>query len=387
MRFFSLFFILLIIFSGSVLAIGMSPAKEIIDYQEGKTVSVTYKLINNNNKAVTINVNATGPLQDIVTFPEGNALRLNANSIKEFDVVLNYPSYEEMPAYGRQRLKILALEVAEDSFGFSAVTGVEVWLDVVVPVPGLYGTVEKLDISNVPEGGTADVSITVKNRGTEPITGGDVTIDIMDPQKRTVDTVIFTQIDLAVDEEKTFTQELASSEYTTGEYTANAMFVYDRTAAPQERASVFYIGSTDVVLEKYTQKLTRGKINRVDLVLQSLWGAELKGIRGQLAVGDRIEDLPAMDFKEFGSTQVPAYIEVPADARDTMRGSLKLQIPVSGEDTREKEFSLEFDVVDEEKVVEQAPVEEKKDNSFLILGAIVVVLFLIVIILLLKKRR
>lgn len=388
MRFFYFFFIFLIIFSGSVLAIGMSPAKKIIEYQEGETITVPYKLINNNNKAVTIVVNVTGPLQNIATLSEGETLRLSPNSIKEFDVVLTFPSFEDMPAYGRQRLKLLALEVAEDSFGFSAVTGVEVWLDVLVPVPGSYGTVENLAVTNVPEGGTADVSITVKNRGTNPILGGDITIDILDSQKNVVDTVIFPQFDLPIEEEKTFTEELASSEYSTGEYTAKAMFVYDRAAVPQERDSIFYIGATDIVLEKYTTSLTRGKINRVDLSLQSLWGAELNGIRGKLTIGDRVEELPAMDFEEFGSVQVPSYVEVPAGARDTMKGTLSLQIPVDGEDDREKDFSLDFTVSDEEAAVEQTPVNDgKKDNSFLILGAIVVVLFLIVIILLLKKKR
>lgn len=392
------FFFLLIILSSSVLAIGISPPTYTEEFQAEESFTYTYNIINRGAPTgASLRVYGS-PLAEYVEFPE--TIELN-QGLTPVEITINLPAYEDLPdAYGKQIVRIFVKEEPLGGGTFSAVTAVEGWLIMNVPVPGEYGQITSLTIPTVEEGFNTEAEFAIRNRGTLPMENKRAVLTIKDVSGTIIDELTYRGIDLAVDEEQTYTLDLPAQNYDSARYIADLEFFFDEEKQPATRSTGFFVGSIDIQLITHTELLEEGKINRVKVTLQSLWGDALSPVRGTLLdfVGDEIS-LPVIDLDPFQESVVDTFIQVPLLEDDpfnvntsvqkntTYETILRLQFP-AGETLDEiKEIPIEFVIYqpEPEVIVEEKEPLDMTTIIIIALGVFVIALLVVLVFILFKK--
>jgi len=333
----------------------MTPPVYYTQFSDSQTEEFTFGIFSNSGDTYAEMV-VEGTMAEYVTLSD-TEFELSGGVRKNVVVTINYPSYNEIETYGRQILSISAIEKAAPGVGFSALTAMTGKIAIEVPTPGQYGKVEKFGVSSVQKGLDTEFSLEISNKGTETLAGKTANVFLYSPTGEQLKDYTFNNLNIAPGETKKITEVIESRQYSPGKYTAKADFIFDSSKPKSTKETHFFIGSTDVVLDSHTKLLERGTINKVQITLQSIWGSPLKGIRGSVNSNGHSENIPILDFKPFGTTTIPVYIDVPKDATDIFTADLDLQVPIGDNEINEKTITLTFDVVDE------LPKEETDDTS------------------------
>lgn len=387
MRIFLFFILFLILFSSLVFSIGVSPPTYEIDYEEGLTQSFNYKILNKDAKDINVKMWVNGAFAEHVTFSE-ETFSIPARGSHMVTATITLPDYSTLTAFGRQIVRLHATEQAIRGGMFVVATSVEPWIIVNVPIPGKYAEITNFGVGSTVESYDTSASLTIKNKGTESILNKKATITITSSEGVRMDRLSISGISLEPNEEKVYTQEILSSDYPSAKYDAFAELVYSSEMAPSSKESSFFVGSTDVFLSNYTGTLIRGKINKINLYLQSLWGSTLSGVRGSVVVDGSEQLLPVIDFGPFEEIIVDAFIDVPDTNATSFDAVLKLSIPVDTSNIESKEIPLSFILVDE--IVQEAEKEKSVSGLPLLqvfIGGLIIVIILVVLNLVLLNKR
>ena len=389
------YLILLVIMSTSVLAIGVSPPKVTLDFEDGFERTFQFVVINNGGPSrVQVEVHGSDLAQYVtVENPEFDLPRGQT----PMEVTLKFPNYEDLPnTYGRQIIRIRILETAFSSGAFAANTGVEPWIVVYVPVPGEYGVVDRINVPTVQAGETTEATVTIRNRGTERLVNKQGRVTILSVNEEVVDVLDLPPITVEPDETQDYTVTVPSQNYASAKYIAEASFIFNPENNPETRRTNFFVGSTDVQLLSYTQDLVEGEINEFEVQLQSLWSAPLEAVRGAIVdfEGEN-QDLPVIDFAPYQATTVKTFLDVPflnespfntnTGENYSYQTTLELRFPTGETSEAFKEIPIDLTIVPQ-------PVEEVESRfalsttTILVAASVVVILLLVVIILVLLKK-
>ena len=378
MRIFIFFIFFLILFSSLAFAIGVSPPTHEIDYKEGLTQSFDYKILNKDAKEISVRMWVSGAFSDYVTFSE-ETFNIPAHGTHMVTATLTLPDYNSLTDFGRQIVRLHASEQAIRGGMFVVATSVEPWIIVNVPIPGKYAEIMNFGVGSIVENYDTKATLVIKNRGTESFSNKEAVITIISSEGDRMDRLTISGVSLNPGEEKTYTQKVLSSDYPSAKYTALAEFTYSPEMVPSTKETFFFIGSTDVVLTNYTDTLVKGKINKINLYLQSLWGSTLSGIRGSVIVDGNEQLLPVIDFKPFEEVVVEAFIDVGDTNASSYNAILKLTIPEDTGNVETKEIPLSFKLVDSDEDL----VVKKKTNTTpllpIFLGGLVIVMILVIL--------
>lgn len=380
---FFLFFLFVIFSSSIVTAIGISPPSIITNFESFKTETFSFTISNTKESDASIMIH--GYLSEYAT-ASVQEVHLDNNENKIVSVTITYPSYEKLTTYGKQKLYVKATEISKSTGGIGAVAAVAGTIVINVPIPGEYAEITKFNIQSVEKTQNTNIQLTLENKGTEPLTNKQAEVILYSPTGQQQEKYTFNNINIPVGQSIDLTQEIKSNKYIEGKYTANATFTFSQELEPAKKSTIFFIGSTDIVLDSYTQVLTRGKINKIFLSFQSIWGSPLTNVRSEFNFNGNTENLPVLDFAPFGTTTINAHPDVPIDAQDKMTGELKISIPVANQ-IQEKIIKLDFQIVDADEII--LP-EDDTFNYVPILIASVIILILILLslnIYLLSKTR
>jgi len=401
--FFSFLVLIFLLTFSSVLAIGISPPKNYVDYAEGETVTFDFLISNRASFPTTIQMSLDGVFSDDdVVFSE-DIFTIPASSTHIVTATLTFPPYDTLTAFNKQRILIQAREVVVDKTigGFAALTGVEGWILVQIPVPGQFGEITSFGLENVVEGLDSTISLDIINRGTADLRNTRATVDIFDFYGNNVSSVKFQNIVIASGDSTSLSHSLSSSSYNSGKYTAKAKYFYNSENAPMPAQTTFFIGSTDVMVTEYTQDLYEGQINSVKIHLQSLWGSPLHNIRGELTdFSGKTILLPVIDLDPFEEKVVDLYLDVPLLNSSAFRIdssvynstsqdlSLKLAFPVQSSNDVEKVISLPFTV--NKKLVPpviETPLSISTSTLVILIGFVVFVLLALNMFFLVGKKK
>ena len=378
MRFiiFSLLFVL--ICTSQVFAIGVSPPVYRIDYEEGATHTFDFLILNKDGRSSDVRMYADGAFGEYVTFSE-DTFDFEGAQTYPITATLTLPNYSDVPGFGKQRLNLHAEEFSTAGGAFSAVTAVGFAVFIQVPQPGRFGEPTTFTIPHTVEGFDTSYTLEITNRGTDDLTNTNAQVSIVSATGEQQEQFTITNINLLAGASQTFNDEVITSTYTPGKYIATASYIYDQAKAPTTEEVTFFVGSTDIELVDYTTTLVKGKINKINITLQSLWGSPLDSIRGMLVLGANQQALPAMDFLPFESKVVQAFIDVPLTNQTSTEALLHLQLPFN-DGVIEKDIELNFVLVDE--FIE----EESQSNTLLIIALIVLIIFATVLLVSLGKQ-
>lgn len=337
---FSFFLILLI---SQVSAIGVSPVSPEIEYVDNGSETITFTL---SSLSDDVELSAEGPIAHYAEF-DTELLEYTGSSMR-FNVTVNFPPYEEVDVFGRQKLSIKARELPPEGSMIAATTAVKPSIYVNIPNPGLYATFDAFNIGSVSEGEDTSYSVTFNNAGTETFSGKTAELTITDLAGDIVET--FTIDDITIEPQGSFVSEgaIPSSSYDPGVYEATVSFDIDPDRSPFTTSTKFFVGTTDVILLDHSQQVNPDTINKVTLELQSLWGSSLEGVRATITgPDDKEQSLPAIDFAPFETKNVTAFFEVPDMGASRINSTLTLKLPEDVSSDVVKTIPLSFEVVEE----------------------------------------
>ena len=348
LRFF-IFSLLLIYLSSLVSSIGASPPMAYVDYSDDFNESFSFTLMNNNpDPNVAVELILKGPLAEFATISE-KSFKFDAPT-HSFTVFFNFPPYEELGLYGKQRLRIRANEIGKKNGMFTVGTAVEVWIEVYIPVPGSFAEVSSVSVNNAFEGEDTDLSFKLTNRGLEDIVASSAKVYIKDYLGNTIDTYSHSNIEIPYGESIVIDDHLSSSSYDSGKYSAVVEYKFSPDFAVSKRSATFFLGSSDIIITNYTSELVAGEINRVIVSSQSLWGSFLKDVSFDLEYSGSSHILPSRDFQPFQEVRFETFVDAPIIEDKhvdsvLLNAKMNLVIPVDADKTIEKSIPLTFNVV------------------------------------------
>ena len=204
MRFFSFFFLFLILLSASVLAIGVSPPKLYITYDEGAVEDFEF-LVVNTGSSTTVSSFTKGVLAEYVTVHE-DQFDFAGEKFHTVKASFRHPAFEELTEdqYGKQRFYVGFVDAPPENAGtVVARASIKAWVEVDIPFPGKYARIEKFEIPHVVEGEDAELSVEIFNRGTNDLSGTKVVISIINYAGEPMETLSYNNIFIRTDQRYT----------------------------------------------------------------------------------------------------------------------------------------------------------------------------------------
>src|SRR3989338_8924151 len=176
----SIIFLLIIVFSFSVNAIGITPGKIVLDAIDSRDETINFKILNNEHKDMKVVLYTEGEFKDLVKLKNEEFRMKSIDS--EFSSSYTIKLSKEMSKPGSHSAKIIAMDVNENSNGGTSVgfsTAVASLLFVRVPYPNKY--VEP-DFYMIGENIDQDIKlfVPVTNLGSEKVDTAKASVTIFD---------------------------------------------------------------------------------------------------------------------------------------------------------------------------------------------------------------
>jgi len=282
---FGLFLIFVIIlFTQNVSALGVTPARKIVDFEPGALYEVEFSIVNNEHKEMDVAVFVEGELADRIKLDK-NYLKFNANEeLKSIKYTFSLPN-EMLP--GTRETKILIKELppsmAHEGAIVTASVSLTYQLQVQVPYPGKYATIE---LKTVQTGKTDHVSflMPVNNFGTQDIVSVKGIIDIYGPTNEKI-TTINTVGGSVKSQERIDLTATWIGEINPGKYFAKGVAIYDGETTT-EVEKVFNVGEIDIIILeiRVNEDFRLGDIAKFNILLENKWAEELKEVYAEMVV-------------------------------------------------------------------------------------------------------
>lgn len=284
--------VVILVFTKTSYALGLSPAKIEINFNPGFETSIVYTAYEDD------------PERELGIYVEGDLAeyaKLDKNKLigsGTFIVRLKLPDYIEKP--GRHLLFVRVKEKIDDEIvGSSVGTSVNIGAVIVVhvPIPGKYLELS-LDSHNVNVGEPVDFILGIKSGGSEDVI---VTprIDITSEDKL-IETLYFREREIKSQEAIKLKKTLDTTDYNPGKYKAIAIVDYGKIARAE---SDFKIGELIINILNYTNKIKIGGIRAFEINIESGWNNQIDGAYAQVSILN--DSIPLVSFKTDTTSLTP----------------------------------------------------------------------------------
>ena len=260
-----------IFFSTNASAIGIGPARTIINFEPNYEDTITYVVVNGGTGVLKANLYVSGDLRDYITLSMSE-VTLGPGETKTFECRIKLPA-EITP--GRHDIRIGAGEAAPAGTGtVAALAAVEsqLWID--APYPGKY-VEASFAVTNAALGGLSDLTLSVTNKGKDNLTAVSADVSIYDAKNEIVGNVKMPAKGIVVGD----TAELKGSwkGEKVGVYRAIASISYDGSIKTVE--TEFKIGDLLVEITGVrADEIAEGNIGKISVDIDSLWNEDIEGV-------------------------------------------------------------------------------------------------------------
>jgi len=370
---------LLIITVQNVYALGVSPAREVINFEPGLHKEVTFRILNSQNRDMDAVISVGGELSEYVIFDTNKVSFTSNESVKPFTFRVELPQKIEKP--GNNDVNIVITEVPKSTK--KGTTMIEARMAVVsqlrikVPYPGKYAEGE-LYVSSRDD----DVIITIPltNFGTEKVIVK-ANIKIFDDKRK------LTEIDTDSIEIKTGDVNKITSHWNApsmGSYKVLVEVDYGKVIELEKDFSVgdVFINVSDVLLGKFEL----GEVVELDITLENEWNELVEKVYADVLVRNKEGDIidkfktTSEDIRALSKGTLKGYWDTADISPDVYEFVVKLNY--NGK-TSEK-----IVMVDIEAELRSMPIEFLRLNIMVIVIAIFIVILLIVgLFIFIKKKQ
>ena len=283
-------------------SIGISPAHFEEDFEPGLERDFQFLIQNyNSDRAMTIYVD--GDLANYTSLDKEFIVG------KEY-VTLHMKLPKSIQVPGTHHIYIGAKEyINETESTVAGLAAIQARIDIKVPYPGVY-IESTLKIEDVNEGEKSAYEISLENLGTEG-TIVDTSIEIFSRENQSLQKIELGAIELASKEAKILSDEIDTTEYVPGEYSAIATLKYQEVNRIRE---TFRVGQFLVEITDYSYLFEKGKINEFIVEVENKWNGEIKEVYADVSITDEGEvkdhfTTPSISMKEWGVANLTGYID------------------------------------------------------------------------------
>lgn len=304
-------FLLMLVCLIKVEAIGISPASITLNFEPNLRTTYTFYASNNKYEAIYIVPSVYGDLEKYIKLVNNSPKLVNPGESAEFKVVINLPSAINTPGLRKSYLSVSESFLDKQGGGNAifAITSVSASIDIKVPYPGKYATVD-LITPNVDVGEPAKFKMYVENFGKQHIAKAKGELTIQDVDK-VIKKVYTESVSIEPKTTEILTLYLDTSNIPSGDYQAIAVVDYDGfKAADQEN---FRLGDLYVNLTDYTKEFELNEINRWDIFVESRWNKQITNLYAEAKIVQDEQEIdintktPSINLEPWETTRLNAF--------------------------------------------------------------------------------
>ncbi len=295
--------IIIILFSNSINALGVAPARKIVDFTPNFEGEGELKIVNSEAKDMKVLIYAEGELADSL-YLESNELEFSSNEEYKFvKYKFKLPSEYEEP--GKHQTNIIIREVPISTASEGSVLGASIAvvhnLVVDVPYPGKYAIVNLNILGGIDENRIEFVA-SIDSLGTQKIINAKALIDIYGSTNELVKSVETNLASINPGEKVGLRGIWEDEVINNGRYYAKVTLTYDGNVAYTER--VFDVGEMKVeIVDMSVEDFKLGEIAKFNIVVENRWSESIEDVFTELVLSQ--EDLEIGRFKS-ASENIPA---------------------------------------------------------------------------------
>ena len=284
--------IIFIMMVNDVNALGISPARKVIEFKPGHEENVGLEIINTEGKEMTLAVYVEGDLENNVVLSDSILEFKEGETSKSINYKVKLPDKFDVPGEKNTNIVIRQLQSkkALDGVSVGGTVAVVSQLRVNVPYPGKYATVQ-LRVSETGSLNKVDFIATVNSLGTQKIVNAKVIIDILGPTNEKITTIESQSFSLTpgLRDEIPLTWE---GDINPGKYLAKLTLTYDGEIAKTEK--IFNVGELELeIIDMYVNDFRLGDIAKFNILVQSNWADDFKGVFAEIIINDENDNLVA----------------------------------------------------------------------------------------------
>lgn len=279
----SLLILLLLVLLPSVLSLGIAPARKIVTFQDQKQESLSYTIVNNEQRDITVMLDVQGPLKEYIELPT-QPIRLQANEkTKKISLKLAHqiPDQPNQNKYGLIYSDIILQEVPPEFTGQTQITltpSIASELILRVPYPDKY---LESHLIIIPEKNNILFSIPVHNYGSLPLQNVTASIQIRDFQTNLIKRLTTQSTTLRVNDQQTLSA--IWSPMFNGTNLAIVEVSYDDQN--QIHQKIFDVGLPSFkLLELKTPQFSLGKINELLFFIHTDWNGQIENVHADIQI-------------------------------------------------------------------------------------------------------
>lgn len=279
-----LFLILLILVTTSVLALGITPSRKIVDFKSDLDREFSFKIVNNDNKDLDVKIYPRGELAKYVSV-EASSMHISSSQHEAaVKYKVNMPYSERKP--GINQIDVVVEEMPSSSSEQVAVIGraaVVHQLQLKSQYEGKYLRA-MLTTNNPDENEDLMLTFALFNEGAEDISSLTAEVEVLNSNSESVGTVKYTFSKLSAGATLKETRSF-SNLLTPGDYRAKAKIYYDGKTINAETS--FTVGGSYIEIEGISSSdFKLGKINRLDVAIYNRYYEEIKNVFAEITVKD-----------------------------------------------------------------------------------------------------
>lgn len=218
-------FLILLVLTPSVLSLGLSPGKRLLDYSPGLSKEVEVTIVNNEGKQFIADIEARGELADYVTLSTKSISFEKSDHKKTFTYRITLPDGINKPGVHNGKIVIRERQEIQEVIQPGFMLYSQIYVE--VPYPGKYAIGEMI-IKNAKAGSEVPIYIRVTNKGKESIASSKALVDIIDTTSgKIVDRIESKVIKLESQQVKELILKFDSADVAPGTYTSKATVHYD----------------------------------------------------------------------------------------------------------------------------------------------------------------
>lgn len=383
-----------VLLSSSVLAIGITPSKRIVNFEPGQNLTYGVDIVNNGRENLEVVLYPRGEFAENVKLSTQMLELGSDDEYKRVNVEFTMP--QKIEEAGPHTVEIVAVGSEKVPEGKGAVVKADLavisQLVIDVPYPDKYAEA-RIHVYDTEVGKPVTMSVPVFNKGSLQLENVQVKIQVFTSEGIMVDQIVTDARSLAPGTSTKFSVQ-ATKEYFEGNYKAVATVLYDGEQIDVE--TEFSIGELTIDIKNLVvNEFTLGEVAKFDILLYNAWSTELRNVYAEMEITGE-DNTVYTQFKTVA-------IDIPSRGIGTLEGYWYTQGVEPGIYTAkvtlhyankvsQKEFELEVYAnriitrgMQTGKVIE-APEELKLEkNAFLVL--IILVLAAVTVVLVLKLRK
>jgi len=287
--------LMVVLLINSISALGISPGRTTVDFSPGLEKTITFSVVNSEDKDINVVLAVQGELKDYVIIGDSSFSMSSGETARDVSYTVKLP--QEFPP-GLHTAEIVVLQLPEEGKLSEAYIGAAVavvtQLYVRVPYPGKYAEAD-LNVIGPESDGKITFVIPVLSRGEFDLAKVRAVIDVYSSLNEKIETLSTNEFSIPSRQREELVATWDASKIISGPYRAVATILYDEDTLSIEKQ--FNIGEKRLSLENVeVNDFSLGEIAKFEILVKNEWSEGVKGVYTHMVVYGKDGNVLA-DFK------------------------------------------------------------------------------------------